>query len=72
MGIEKIDQELCNGCEICFDDCPMDVIRMDKQTGKAYMAYGKDCGVCFQCVDGCPTGAISVSPLAPRELILPY
>jgi NADPH-dependent glutamate synthase beta subunit-like oxidoreductase len=29
MSIEKIDTALCNGCKICVDSCPMDVIRMD-------------------------------------------
>lgn len=72
MGIEKIDRELCNGCGICVDDCPMDVIRFDEESQKAYIAYGKDCGVCFLCSDACPAEAIKVTSLAPRKLILPY
>ena len=72
MAIEKIDQELCTGCEICIDDCPMDVIRLDKEKGKAYVAYYEDCGVCFQCKNNCPVEAISVTSLSPRKLILPY
>jgi len=72
MAIEKIDEDLCTGCEICIDDCPMDVIRLDKKKGKAYIAYFEDCGVCFQCMTHCPVDAISVSSLSPRKLILPY
>jgi NAD-dependent dihydropyrimidine dehydrogenase PreA subunit len=72
MGIEKIDEELCNGCGICVDDCPVDVLRMDEPKGKAHIAYGRDCCVCFQCADGCPTEAITVSSRSPRELVLPY
>ncbi|MFC1869655.1 ferredoxin family protein [Chloroflexota bacterium] len=72
MGIEKIDGEVCNGCQLCVRDCPMDVIRFDEAKRKAYIAYGKDCGVCFQCTDVCSVGAITVSAKAPRRLILPY
>ena len=72
MGIEKIDEALCDGCRICVDVCPMDVIRFEEAKGKAYIAYAEDCGVCFQCDMDCPTEAISVSSLAPRKLTLPY
>lgn len=72
MGIEKIDLELCNGCGICVDVCPMDVIRLDEEKQKANIAYGLDCGVCFLCSDDCPTNAIKVTSLVPRRLLLPY
>jgi NADPH-dependent glutamate synthase beta subunit-like oxidoreductase/Pyruvate/2-oxoacid:ferredoxin oxidoreductase delta subunit len=29
MTIERIDQELCNGCGICVDSCSVDVLRLD-------------------------------------------
>ena len=29
MAIDEIDPELCNGCGVCVNSCPMDVIRMD-------------------------------------------
>lgn len=29
MSIERIDPDLCNGCRLCIDACPMDVIRLD-------------------------------------------
>ena len=72
MGIEKIDEDLCNGCYICVDNCPTDVIRFDEGKGEAYVAYPEDCGVCFQCSDYCPTEAITVSSQTPRKLLLPY
>ena len=71
MGIERIDEELCSGCQICVDDCPADVIRFDEARQKAYIAYRDDCIVCLQCVTYCPMDAVSVSPLAAKELILP-
>ena len=72
MAIERIDESLCDGCGICVDNCPMDVIRINEKKGKAYVAYPADCGVCFQCVTDCPVGAVSVSCQAPKELVLPY
>ncbi len=71
MAIQKIDEALCIGCEICIEDCPTDVIRLSKER-KAYIAYLEDCIVCFQCTTNCPADAISVSSLPARELILPY
>ncbi len=29
MSIERIDPDLCNGCRLCIDTCPMDVFRLD-------------------------------------------
>ena len=29
MSIERVDLALCNGCRLCIDTCPMDVIRLD-------------------------------------------
>ena len=72
MGIEKIDSELCTGCCICVDTCPMDVIRFDGEKEKAHIAYPEDCGVCFQCAEYCPVDAIIVSSQTPRALLLPY
>lgn len=72
MAIEKIDDGLCNGCGICVDTCPTDVLRMDDKTGKAYIAYPIDCTVCFLCEWDCPESAIHVSPLPARKLIHPY
>jgi NAD-dependent dihydropyrimidine dehydrogenase PreA subunit len=72
MGIDRIDQDLCTGCGICYDDCLMDVIGFNDKTEQAYIAYPEDCAVCFQCVNACPVDAISVSSMSPRKLVLPY
>lgn len=58
MGIQEIKQELCTGCKVCFEDCPVDVIRMNEDTGKAYVAYPGDCVSCLQCEEACPEDAI--------------
>ena len=62
MPIEKVDSEKCNGCEICVDGCPMDVIRFDEEKKKAFIKYSKDCIVCYNCEQDCPVGAIYVTP----------
>jgi NAD-dependent dihydropyrimidine dehydrogenase PreA subunit len=72
MGIRKIDYELCTACGICVDECPMDVIRMDEETGKPFIKYLRDCQACFLCEIDCPTEAIFVSPDRERRVPLPW
>ena len=62
MPKEKIDEEACIGCGDCVDSCPMDVIRMDDESGKAVIRYGEDCMICNQCALDCPVDAITVTP----------
>jgi NAD-dependent dihydropyrimidine dehydrogenase PreA subunit len=62
MSIERIDAELCNGCGICVDSCPMDVLRMDEKGEKAVIKYPDDCMACCYCERECPQNAIYVSP----------
>ncbi|MFC2072315.1 4Fe-4S binding protein, partial [Chloroflexota bacterium] len=37
MPIEKIDIYKCNGCKVCVEACPMDVIRFDESKDVAYI-----------------------------------
>lgn len=66
------DIEGCNGCEECFRVCPMDVIRMDAETGLAVIAYPADCQVCNLCVVFCPVDAISLSKDKPGSLLVAW
>jgi len=68
MGIRKIDTSLCNGCGICVDYCPMDVLRMNEETNKAIIKYIRDCQSCFLCERECPEEAIEVVPFFERRM----
>ncbi len=55
MSVE-IDRELCNGCGICAEICPLDCLRMDEHE-KAFMKYD-ECWYCGSCTLECPVDAI--------------
>jgi NAD-dependent dihydropyrimidine dehydrogenase PreA subunit len=61
MAIEAIDPDLCNGCGMCVRNCPMDVIRMNRETRKAEIRYQRDCMLCGQCLE-CHAKAIYLRP----------
>jgi NAD-dependent dihydropyrimidine dehydrogenase PreA subunit len=62
VSIERIDENLCNGCGICANSCPMDVIRVDEERNKAIAKYPEDCTLCAICEIDCPEHAIYVAP----------
>ena len=72
MSIEQIDAELCNGCGICVNSCPMDVIRMDEEGKKAIIKYPEDCMLCGWCEEDCPENAISILPEKTSPLIVSW
>jgi NAD-dependent dihydropyrimidine dehydrogenase PreA subunit len=73
MTIRKLDREKCIGCGICVACCPMDVLRLEKDSGKALVKYPLDCVACWTCESFCPEGCIDVSPERGRgEMVAPY
>ena len=58
----KVDEEKCiaqNGCTVCVDVCPLDVLAIDLVKGKAFMKVD-ECWYCLPCEKDCPTDAIRV------------
>lgn len=62
MAIETIDLNTCNGCRMCMDACPVDVIRFDEKERLPIIAYREDCIACFNCYTACPVECIDVMP----------
>jgi NAD-dependent dihydropyrimidine dehydrogenase PreA subunit len=67
MGIKRINPDLCKpNCGLCVEECPLDIILIDKKTGKAVVCYPEDCHNCsehFFCEKICPVpGAVEVTP----------
>lgn len=55
--IIKIDEELCNGCELCVNACHEGAIQM--VDGKAKLIRDDYCDGLGNCLPVCPTGAIT-------------
>ncbi len=68
MGIRKIDLLVCNGCGICANSCPQDVIRINQETKKPYVAYLRECESCLLCEMSCQEDAIYVHPVMERNI----
>ena len=60
--IRSINLDKCNGCMICVDVCPMDVLRLDEVMKKPVIRYPEDCMTCYNCELGCPLDCIDVDP----------
>ena len=54
----KIDEKLCDGCGMCIDACPSEVLVLENE--KAKVANEDDCTECEICVDECPNNAIKM------------
>ena len=67
--IESLDEQKCNGCEICFNVCPCDVFRLLPEERLAFASPTRDdCQTCFACELDCPEGAIYVGPMRKPRL----
>ena len=54
----EIDEQICTGCNICVDRCPMDVFSPSPKKGKPpTIMYADECEFCGDCVEECPVAA---------------
>ena len=72
MGIRQIDELRCNGCGICVDICPLDVLQMDQSREIAFVKYIEDCMSCSLCEIECPMDAVTVTPSRERRTPLAW
>ncbi|MBI2864563.1 MAG: 4Fe-4S binding protein [Chloroflexi bacterium] len=70
--VARIDDDLCNGCQNCYDRCQFDAIEMVKPQGsrryKAVMDEDK-CFGCGVCALDCAPEAIALKAVRPPEFI---
>ena len=52
-----VDPDICTGCEVCVDECPVEAISMNDGVA---VVDAELCTECEACVDACPAEAISM------------
>ena len=52
-----VDIDVCTGCGICVDECPLSAIELVNDKAKV---DAEECTECGTCVDECPNEAISL------------
>ena len=56
-----VDRNLCNGCKVCYNICPMDAFTWNDEQGIPELAYPEECWYCGSCYFDCPKNAIDIS-----------
>lgn len=72
-SVVNIDYDTCINCAICIRSCPVDVLRINKETRWLEATYWEDCMLCKLCELDCPVpGAITISPDKPLGFVLSW
>jgi len=50
----------CDGCGLCVDICPSDIMHIDETNRRAKNIEPNFCWECYSCVKACPNHAIDV------------
>ena len=64
-----INKEKCNGCNICVEICPLDVIKKVSKDVMPDIKYPDECWHCNSCVLDCPQKAMSLRIPLTSELL---
>lgn len=56
MDFPKVNPDICTGCGICVDSCPVESIKLINDVAIIDTATCSNCGAC---VNDCPNEAIS-------------
>jgi heterodisulfide reductase subunit A-like polyferredoxin len=64
----SVEEEDCNGCELCLDRCFFDSLKMDEEDGLAVIDAEK-CMGCGSCQVVCPTEAIRMEVARPEDFV---
>ncbi|MEN8228226.1 MAG: 4Fe-4S binding protein [Bacteroidota bacterium] len=56
MEYPKVNQELCAGCAVCIEICPLEAIVIEDDKASI---IEKNCGGCRACESMCPVAAIA-------------
>jgi len=64
----RTEEELCNGCEVCVDMCPMEAIELVDDVARVNDDKCIGCGVCAY---HCPSEAMALERTGIREVFVP-
>lgn len=59
-----VNEDLCNGCGVCVDRCPVAALTLEP-----YPVYSEHCILCFNCMRFCPENAIEADLSAIHERV---